>query len=300
MPLSGDSEESARLQAEVKAASQECMKRELTSFLQAVAPQQPLVLFFDDLHWADVSTIDLLNFLAGKFDVQHILIIVTYRPSDMLLAKHPSRSTSKMLWMSFHQNRVWGSMQMGWAIARKGDHEKGLAMMLKGVTKWRAVGMVAIIPYWHNLIAEIYGYLNKPEEGLTLLSESLDIVNTTDHRSYEPELHRIKGELLLLQGAGASEVEGCYEKALEVARLQLAKSYELRAAISLVRLWQEQNKQEEARQLLSEIYGWFTEGFDTADLKEAKMLLGEIGIVKSVQKPITVVLNWTSLMPKSK
>lgn len=89
VPLSGDSEESARLQAEVKAASQERMKRELTSFLQAVAPQQPLVLFFDDLHWADVSTIDLLNFLAGKFDVQHVLIIVTYRPSDMLLAKHP-------------------------------------------------------------------------------------------------------------------------------------------------------------------------------------------------------------------
>ncbi len=89
MPLAGDGEESARLLAEVKAASQERMKRELAAFLQAVATPQPLVLFFDDLHWADVSTIDLLSFLAGKFDALRVLIVVTYRPSDMLLAKHP-------------------------------------------------------------------------------------------------------------------------------------------------------------------------------------------------------------------
>ena len=88
-PLSGEGEESARLLAEVKAASQERMKRELANFLQAVAHPRPLVLFFDDLHWADVSTIDVLSFLASKFDVMGVLIIVTYRPSDMLLAKHP-------------------------------------------------------------------------------------------------------------------------------------------------------------------------------------------------------------------
>jgi serine/threonine protein kinase len=89
VPLSGESAESARLLAEVKAASQERMKRELANFLQSVAHQRPLVLFFDDLHWADVSTIDVLSFLAGKFDVMRVLIVVTYRPSDMLLAKHP-------------------------------------------------------------------------------------------------------------------------------------------------------------------------------------------------------------------
>ncbi len=89
VPLSGDSEESAHLLNEVKAASQERMKRELAAFLQAVATPQPLVIFFDDLHWADVSTIDLLSFLAGKFETLRVLIVVTYRPSDMLLAKHP-------------------------------------------------------------------------------------------------------------------------------------------------------------------------------------------------------------------
>ena len=89
VPLSGDSDESARLLAEVKAASQERMKRELAAFLRTVAQAQPLVMFFDDLHWADVSTIDLLSFLAGKFDELKVLIVATYRPSDLLLAKHP-------------------------------------------------------------------------------------------------------------------------------------------------------------------------------------------------------------------
>ncbi len=89
VPLSGDSDESARLLAEVKAASQERMKRELANFLQSVAEGRPLVLFFDDLHWADVSTIDLLSFLAGKFDTMRALIVTTYRPSDLLLNKHP-------------------------------------------------------------------------------------------------------------------------------------------------------------------------------------------------------------------
>jgi TolB-like protein/predicted ATPase/Flp pilus assembly protein TadD len=89
VPLNSESEESSRLLAEVKAASQERMKRELASFLTAVAEPQPLVIFFDDLHWADVSTIDLLSFLAGKFDAMRVLIVATYRPSDMLLAKHP-------------------------------------------------------------------------------------------------------------------------------------------------------------------------------------------------------------------
>src|SRR5262249_47422723 len=89
IPLSGDDEETTKLMNEVRAASQERMKRELGAFLQQVSRQRPVVLFFDDLHWADVSTIDVLSFLAGKFDGLHVLILVTYRPSDLLLMKHP-------------------------------------------------------------------------------------------------------------------------------------------------------------------------------------------------------------------
>jgi predicted ATPase len=100
-------------------------------------------------------------------------------------------------------------------------------------------------------------------------------VEQTDERHWEVELYRLKGELLLMQGDDA-EVEASLQKAIEVARCQSAKSWELRATVSLCRLWQEQGRMDEARQMLAEIYGWFTEGFDTPDLQEAKALLEEL------------------------
>jgi predicted ATPase len=129
------------------------------------------------------------------------------------------------------------------------------------------------VPQWLGLIAEIYGQMNQPEAGLEVLSDAFDVVEAREHRMWEAELHRIKGELLLMQGVAASEVEACYDKALEVARRQEAKSFELRAAMSLSRLWQQQGKREQAHALLGEVYSWFTEGFDTRDLQEAKALL---------------------------
>ena len=110
-----------------------------------------------------------------------------------------------------------------------------------------------------------------------MLNEALDMVNKTEERYWEAELHRRKGELLLMkQGEKVGEAEECFQKALHIAHRQQAKSLELRAAMSLSRLWQQEGKQEEAHQLLTEIYDWFTEGFDTADLKEAKVLLEEL------------------------
>ena len=118
------------------------------------------------------------------------------------------------------------------------------------------------------------------------MAEALDLVNATGERFYEAELYRLKGELLLaqedlrLQAAGVrektEEAKGCFLRAIEIARQQQAKSLELRAVMSLAHLWQQQGKQREAHQLLSQIYGWFTEGFDTKDLQEAKALLAEL------------------------
>jgi predicted ATPase len=107
-----------------------------------------------------------------------------------------------------------------------------------------------------------------------VLTEALALVDTTGERWCEAELHRLKGELLL-QGSSenATEAEACFHHALEIARTQQAKSFELRAATSLARLWQHQGKRQEAHDLLAPVYGWFTEGFDTADLKDAKALL---------------------------
>jgi len=166
-------------------------------------------------------------------------------------------------------------MLKGWGLAEQGNPEKGLEMLQQGLGTWRGIGMVVFVPYWHALIAEIHGQLEQPEEGLALIEESFEIVNKTDHRMWEAELHRIKGELLLLSKA-ESEVEDCYEKALEVARAQEAKSFELRAAMSLGQLWQSQGKQKQAKKMLNKVYSWFTEGFETKDLRDAKQLLAEL------------------------
>jgi len=114
------------------------------------------------------------------------------------------------------------------------------------------------------------------EEGLTLLEEAFQIVERTGERWLEAELYRHKGQLLMRQGHPAA-AEELYRKALRIARDQEARLWELRAATSLARLWREQGRRAEAHELLAPVYGWFTEGFDTADLKEAKALLEELG-----------------------
>jgi predicted ATPase len=124
------------------------------------------------------------------------------------------------------------------------------------------------------MLAETYGDMEQREEGLTALDEALAMVARTGERFWEGELHRLKGTLLLARSAEPqAEAEACFRQALDVARRQHAKSLELRAAMSLSRLWQRQGKRDAARALLAPIYGWFTEGFDTADLQEAKALL---------------------------
>ena len=119
--------------------------------------------------------------------------------------------------------------------------------------------------------------MGQPEAGLTVLTEALTLVDTTGERWYEPELYRLKGALLLQQSSdNHTEAETCFHHAIAIAQNQQAKSWELRAATSLARLWQQQGKRQEAHDLLAPVYNWFTEGFDTADLKDAKALLDEL------------------------
>jgi predicted ATPase len=141
------------------------------------------------------------------------------------------------------------------------------------------------MPFEIPIRAEASGLLNQPEDGLAALEEALLLMEQSRERYYEAELHRQRGELLLLREAKSHpdqgsreqhEAETCFQRALDVARHQQAKSLELRAALSLARLWQRQDKRAQARALLEEIYGWFTEGSDIADLQEAKTLLVEL------------------------
>jgi TOMM system kinase/cyclase fusion protein len=170
-----------------------------------------------------------------------------------------------------------GTVLRGWALTEQGQMEEGIAQMRQGMTAWQATGAEVDRPYYLALLAEGYGKAGRAEEGLHVLAEALAVTDAIEERYYEAELYRLQGELLL---AGSrehhAEAEPCFRQALAIARRQQAKSLELRAAMSLARLWQQQGKQAEAHQLLAEIYNWFTEGFDTADLQEAKALLEEL------------------------
>ena len=167
-----------------------------------------------------------------------------------------------------------GSVLRGWALAQQGEAQEGIEQMHQGLRAHRGTGAALLRPYFLGLLAEAYGTLGEPEAGLTALAEALTLAETTGERWYESECYLLKGELLLQQSSShQTEAESCFHQAIAVAQNQQAKSRELRAATSLARLWQQQGKCAEARELLAPIYGWFTEGFDTADLQEAKALL---------------------------
>ena len=166
------------------------------------------------------------------------------------------------------------TFQQGWVRAMQGQHEEGIAQMHQGLAAKQAAGSVNRLSESLAWLAEAYGEIGQAEEGLRLLAEALTWVDTTGERHFEAEVYRIKGELLLQQAVpDAPQAEACFQQALAVARHQQAKSWELRTAMSLSRLWQRQGQRAAARELLASVYGWFTEGFDTADLQEAKALL---------------------------
>jgi predicted ATPase len=168
------------------------------------------------------------------------------------------------------------TFQRGWALAAQGQGEEGIAQMHQGLAAIRTTG-ATVRPLALARLAEAYGGIGQAEEGLHRLAEALAAMDTTGERCDEAELYRIKGELLLRRAVpDAPQAEACFQQALAVARRQQAKSLELRAALSLNRLWQQQGKRNEGYELLAPICGWFTEGFDTADLQEAKALLQEL------------------------
>ena len=171
-----------------------------------------------------------------------------------------------------------GTSLHGWALAMEGQGEEGMAQVRQGIASIRATGAAVFVPYFYTMLADISDHLGHPEDGLQALTEAHTLMEQQEERWWEAEVCRLRGVLLLRQtGTPQEEAEAWLRRALDVARGQEAKSLELRAAMSLARLWQQQGKRAAARGLLAPIYGWFTEGFDTADLQEAKELLEELG-----------------------
>jgi predicted ATPase len=164
--------------------------------------------------------------------------------------------------------------ERGSTLAALGHYAEAIAQMRQGIATKQATQTRTGLPRQLTRLAEAYGNSGQAEAGLVVLAEALAVMDTTGDRRREADLYRLKGELLLRQAVpDAPQAEACFQQALAITRRQQAKSWELRAAMSLSRLWQQQGKRTEARELLAPIYGWFTEGFDTADLQEARALL---------------------------
>jgi predicted ATPase len=172
--------------------------------------------------------------------------------------------------------RAFGTIHRGWVRARNGDATEGVSLLRNGMAACRAIGAQMWMPHFLSLHAGACELAGQIEEAVTLLDDALQIARRTRERWLEAELNRYKGELLLRQGR-AEAAEELYRKALNIAEEQAAKLWELRATMSLARLRRDQGRRADARDFLAPVFDWFTEGFDTPDLKDAKALLDELG-----------------------
>jgi predicted ATPase len=221
------------------------------------------------------------------FALHNVAILHMYRREEHLIQERTEPLLALATEQGFPDYVGAGTIWQGWLLILQGRLEEGMALMRQGLAAYRATGAGLLWPSILVPLAETYGKKGQPEEGLAVLEEALSVVNQTGERFYEAELYRLKGELTLQQFQVSSskfevspslqhltpsthteaEVEAYFLKAIEIARKQQAKS---------LCLWQQQGKQKEAHALLSEVYNWFTEGFDTKDLQEAKALLEQL------------------------
>jgi predicted ATPase len=273
--------------------------------------QAPLMLGFGYLAW----TLWSLGYPAQALEKTHVMFAAPqelFRPASLAAAlgstlrlhlyrreRYAAQERAEALialctehefpnWMS------WGIFARGWILAEQGQVEEGILHMRQVIADDTVSGGLWTQSFL-ALLAEVYGKAAQVEEGLNTLAEASATVDKTGERYYEAELYRLKGELTLqkfkVQGSefqvtspqsptpshqAEAEAEACFLKAIDIARRQQAKSLELRAVMSLSRLWQQQGKKDAARQMLADIYNWFTEGFDTADLKDASVLLEQL------------------------
>jgi TOMM system kinase/cyclase fusion protein len=208
----------------------------------------------------------------------YIALIHSYRGEAYMTQERAESAMALAGEQGLPQWLTGGTILRGWALAMQGQAEEGIAQIRQALAAWRGMGVGLAMSHWLVLLAEAYGHAGQAEEGLHVLAEALAHVDRTGEQHYAGEVYWFTGELLLRQAMpDAPQAEACFQQALDVGRRHQARSWELRAALSLARLWQQQGKRAEAYELLTPIYGWFTEGFDTIDLQEAKALLEDLG-----------------------
>jgi tetratricopeptide (TPR) repeat protein len=172
--------------------------------------------------------------------------------------------------------RAWAAILVNYALALEQSNEEHIGRLRSSITAFKASGARLRLPYYLSLLAQACGKAGRVEEGLASIDEAISEARTHNERWWDAELHRQRGELLRVTGADVSDIEGAILRAIEIARSQQARSLELRATMSLVRLWNIQNRGDDARQRLRDVYNWFTEGFETPDLQAARLLLSHL------------------------
>jgi TOMM system kinase/cyclase fusion protein len=250
-------------------------------------PDRALASLHAALAWAQ----ELSHPFSQAFALFFAIWLYQFRREEREVCERVEALLALSTAQGFQQWLAMGPILQGWALAIQGQAEAGRGRLQQGLAAFRQGGAQMLLSYFLGLLAEVQGRAGDPEAGLHMVDEALTEVDKRGEGFYAAELYRLKGELLLqpcvrsLAAAVSTlnarhqtlDAEACFQQALDIARRQQAKSLELRAATSLSRLWQRQGKHAEACELLAPVYGWFTEGFDTADLREAKALLEELG-----------------------
>jgi predicted ATPase len=230
------------------------------------------------IHHALAQAHTLAHSFTLAFALNHAVLVRMFRRETQVAQEQAETSIAFSSEQRIAQWLAQGIVLRGCALAALGRTAEGRGQISQGMEAWHATGAKLTRPWYLAQLAEACWHAGQVQEGLHGVEEALGLVDTTGERWWEAELHRLKGKLLLaLSAANYAEATACFQHALDIARRQQARSLELRAAMSLARLWQQQGQRAAARQLLAEVYGWFTEGFDTADLQEARALLETLG-----------------------
>jgi predicted ATPase len=235
-------------------------------------PDRALAISREMPEVAHRSSVPLILANAACFAALHHLV----RGDGTAAQKRAEEATALVEAFGYRGLLGMATAVSGAALIVQGRYEEGIVGMRRGISAWRAGGATPR-PLDLSRFASGLGRIGRPEEGLQVVEEGFASVAKTGEQIGSPHLHRVKGELLLAQyPSDGAKAERCFRTAIEIARRQSARSGELCATTSLARLLAKQGRRDEARAMLAEIYGWFTEGFDTADLKDAKTLLDEL------------------------
>jgi len=211
--------------------------------------------------------------LSTVFAQSYAAILHIYRQEPLKVQEHAEAAIALASEQGFEFFTAFAEMFLGLAQSSMGQNEEGLALIRRSLDDWQATGARLGGTQFRAFLAEAYGKAGNFESGFSVFAENLSEIQKNEERLGEAELYRVKGELLLMQYHAEAEAENCFKQGIEISKRQRAKSLELRSSISLSRLWQTQGKYKDAKRVLTEIYNWFDEGFNTADLKKARSLL---------------------------